>query len=578
MSSPTTITSKSNPRKRGKKKRSPRRGPPEFSLSAPLQGGDALFHSFFDHAGSGFALTSPDGHFIKVNPALCSMFGYPESEILSLCMENMMVPDQWNRLTKWCQEILAGKQGHAQITLEYRHRSGKTVRALLSLSLVADKAGKASGFLVQVQDISDLIRIETELEGSRQRYRALSDATFEAVFISSKGVCIDANRTASIMFDTPHEKLIGIFGTDVIAPEYRSRVRKNMLSGYEEPYHAVALKKDGTRFHVMIQGKMVWVGGREVRVTVLRDIDAQVKAEAALRENERHLRSLMESASNFVLFRLRHRPETPYRPRRIFVSPSIGEIVDLTQVFDFQSWLEMLRPDDRDHLLAAGLKMLDTHRLDETVRIRDRSGHGWRWLHIISVAVPDENDSGLFFNGIILDITREVVATRALKAREHELKERTDSLSAVNTALEVLLRKREVDRLEVEEKILANAKSLILPYIDKLKASRLDERQRVYLNLVESNLNEIISPLTRRMSRHYLNFTPMEIQVANMVKAGKTTKDIALILGLSARTIEAVRYAIRRKLGIKKKRSNLRSYLLSIDIDDTFSGANDWPR
>jgi DNA-binding CsgD family transcriptional regulator len=170
------------------------------------------------------------------------------------------------------------------------------------------------------------------------------------------------------------------------------------------------------------------------------------------------------------------------------------------------------------------------------------------------------------------------VATRALKAREHELKERTDSLSAVNTALEVLLRKREVDRLEVEEKILANAKSLILPYIDKLKASRLDERQRVYLNLVESNLNEIISPLTRRMSRHYLNFTPMEIQVANMVKAGKTTKDIALILGLSARTIEAVRYAIRRKLGIKKKRSNLRSYLLSIDIDDTFSGANDWPR
>jgi hypothetical protein len=54
----------------------------------------------------------------------------------------------------------------------------------------------------------------------------LSDATFEAVFISSKGICIDANRTASIMFDTPQEKLIGIFGTDVIAPEYRSRVKE----------------------------------------------------------------------------------------------------------------------------------------------------------------------------------------------------------------------------------------------------------------------------------------------------------------------------------------------------------------
>ena len=100
----------------------------------------------------------------------------------------------------------------------------------------------------------------------------------------------------------------------------------------------------------------------------------------------------------------------------------------------------------------------------------------------------------------------------------------------------------------------------------------MDEHQRVYLNLVESNLNEIISPLSRRMSRHYLHFTPAEIQVANLVKQGKTTKDVARILGLSTRTIEAVRYTIRRKLGIKKKRANLRSYLLAIDGSDTIPG------
>jgi DNA-binding CsgD family transcriptional regulator len=164
--------------------------------------------------------------------------------------------------------------------------------------------------------------------------------------------------------------------------------------------------------------------------------------------------------------------------------------------------------------------------------------------------------------------------TRALKAREKELRERTESLSEVNTALEVLLRKREADRMEVEEKMVTNAKSLILPYLEKLKAGRMDEHQRVYLNLVESNLNEIISPLSRQMSRHYLNFTPSEIQVANLVKQGKTTKDVALILGLSTRTIEAVRYTIRRKLGIKKKRSNLRSYLLSIDGSDTIPGGS----
>ncbi len=426
--------------------------PREFLLCESFQGDDVFFREFFDYSRTGSAVILPDGRFIKVNPALCGMLGYPEKKFLDLRLEN------------------------------------------------------------------------------------------------------------------------------IIAPEYKFLVRENILSGHEEPYHAVAEKKDGTRFHVMIQGKMIRIGDNQVRVAVLRDIKAQEADKAPLWESECHLRSLMESASNFVLFRLCHRPDTPYRPRRIFISPSISEIVDLTQVFDFQSWLKMLRPDDRGLLLAAGLKMLDTRRLDETVRIRDRSGNGWRWLHIISVAVPDETDNRLYFNGIILDITREVEATSALKAREKELKEKTASLSEVNTALEVLLRKREADRMELEEKIVTNAKSLILPYLEKLRASRLDDRQRVYLNLVESNLNEIISPLSRRMSSHFLNFTPMEIQVASLVKAGKSTKEIALILGGSIRTIEAVRYTIRRKLGIKNKSANLRSYLLSLDGADTDYGGNGWMR
>ncbi len=550
-------------------KRSPRHDPPKPISNDPFQDKDALIRALFDQAGTGMAITHLDGRFIRVNSALCTLLGYSEETLLDRRLEDIMAPDQWRQLSELSRDMLTGKPGHKQLTLKCRHKAGKAVRGLLNLAVVADQAGAARHLIVQIQDISNLNRMESELEESRQRYRALADATFEAVFISKKGICIDTNRAASIMFDKPREALIGIFGTDIIAPDYQSRVRENMLSGYEKPYHAVAVKKDGTRFHVMIQGKMIRIDGREVRVTVLRDIDAQVTAEAALRENERHLRSLMESASNFILFRLCHRPETPYRPRRIFISPSIGEIVDLSRVTDFQSWLDMLRPDDRERLLAAGLKMLDTHRLDETVRIRDRSGSGWRWLHIISVAVPEETDNSLFFNGIVLDITKEMEATAALKSREKELKERTESLSEVNTALEVLLQKREADRMEMEEKMLTNTKSLILPYLEKLNASRMDEHQRVYLNLVEANLNEIISPLSRRMSRHYLNFTPAEIQVANLVKQGKTTKDVARILGLSTRTIEAVRYTIRRKLGIKKKRSNLRSYLLAIDGSDT---------
>jgi PAS domain S-box-containing protein len=464
-----------------------------------------------------------------------------------------------------------GKRTQGRITLECRHRNGMSIRCLIHLSIAADHSDPSLRLLLQIQDISTLIRTEAELEGSRQRYRALADATFEAVFISKNGVCIDANQTSSAMFRIPREELIGIFGTDVIAPEFRERVKANMLSGYEDPYHAIAVKRDGTRFHVMIQGKMIRIGNSDMRVTVVRDIDAQVRAQKALEESERHLRALMESASNFVLFRLRHCPDNPCQPERILISPSIAEIVDRSRVADFQSWIKEIHPDDKDKLLRAGRQMLVSRKLDETIRIANHSGNGWRWLHIICTAVCDASDGNMFFNGIILDISGEMKALSALKASERELKARTERLSELNTALEVLLKKREADRVEVEEKILINARSLILPYLDKLKSSRMDARQRVYLELMESNINEILSPLSRRMSRHFMNFTPLEIQVANLVKVGKTTKDIASILVLSARTIESVRYAIRRKLGIKKKRANLRSYLLSIDTADTRS-------
>ena len=217
---------------------------------------------------------------------------------------------------------------------------------------------------------------ERESEEYRQFYQALSDTTFEAVFIFREGICIDANQTASVMFDTPRETLIGIFGAELIAPEFQSQVKKNLFSSNEAPYQAVAMKPDGTRFHVMIQGKMVRIGGSRVRVMMIRDIDAQVKVEAALRENERHLRSLMESASNFVLFRLRNNPENPCQPQHIFVSPSIAEIFDLNNVFDFQSWLKMIHPDDTERLLDAARKMLETHRMDQMVRILGPCGQG----------------------------------------------------------------------------------------------------------------------------------------------------------------------------------------------------------
>ena len=112
---------------------------------------------------------------------------------------------------------------------------------------------------------------------------------------------------------------------------------------------------------------------------------------------------------------------------------------------------------------------------------------------------------------------------------------------------------------------MANFKGLVEPFFEKLKESRLTEDQKAYVNILESNLKDIISPFARHMSSQYLNLTPAEMQIANLIKQGKTTKDIANLLNLSTRTISFHRENIRNKLGLKNQKANLRSYLLSLE-------------
>ena len=99
----------------------------------------------------------------------------------------------------------------------------------------------------------------------------------------------------------------------------------------------------------------------------------------------------------------------------------------------------------------------------------------------------------------------------------------------------------------------------------KIKKSRLDESQRTYIDLIESNLNDIISPFVYEVSSRYLGLTHTEIEVANLIKHGKATKEIADLMYLSINTIQSYRKSIRKKLGINNKKVNLRTYLSSFN-------------
>lgn len=162
------------------------------------------------------------------------------------------------------------------------------------------------------------------------------------------------------------------------------------------------------------------------------------------------------------------------------------------------------------------------------------------------------------------EVQERKLAEKDLKKREKELKELSRHLKEVNTALNVLLKRRAQDKDELEENILSNVKELIGPYISKLRKSNLESYQSTILSIIETNLNEIVSPFTRTLSSQYSNFTPMEIRVANLVRQGKTNKETAKLLGISLNTVLTHRFNLRKKLGLKNTKINLRSHLMSL--------------
>jgi len=162
------------------------------------------------------------------------------------------------------------------------------------------------------------------------------------------------------------------------------------------------------------------------------------------------------------------------------------------------------------------------------------------------------------------DITPLKQAEESLIERELDLELQTQNLEEANTALKVLLKRREEDRQKLEERVLINIRELVSAYIIKLKDTKLAPDQKQYVEIIESHLNDIISPFLHSLYSRYPNLTPKEIQVANLVKEGKTTKEIAQIMIISTSVIDFHRKNIRVKLGLKNKKSNLQTYLLSL--------------
>ena len=287
------------------------------------------------------------------------------------------------------------------------------------------------------------------------------------------------------------------------------------------------------------------------------DITEQKQAEEKMRESEKKYRNLLETTSQGYWM---IDPEL----KNIEVNPSLCKMLGYRPhemlgktPFDF------VDDENRKIFIEQFSKIPTTPHRSYEITLKKKNGKDVNTF-INATTIRDESGEVQGAFALITDITDMKQTEQKLKERERELEIKNIRLEEMNVALKVLLEKKDEDKKKLEGNILSNVNNLVLPYVNKLKNVVLDEKQETYLEVLKSNINEIISEFSNTLLSNYMNLTPAEIQVANLVKQGKQTKEIANLLDVSINTIKSHRESIRKKIGIKNKKANLKSYLLSL--------------
>ncbi len=282
------------------------------------------------------------------------------------------------------------------------------------------------------------------------------------------------------------------------------------------------------------------------------------KMEEKLRETSDRLSVLIEAIPDAIYFK-------DALGRHLTVNKACEELMGLgREKIIGKTDKQLLPPDFAEQCRRSDAEAIKRHKPTLFEEEMTNSEGENVFFETIKVPLLDNKGDVTGLVGISRDITERKQNERALLEKEAQLMTKAKNLEEVNTALRVLLKGRQQDKAVLEEKVLSNVKDLVLPYLEKLKKTSLNSNQRSCIDILESNLKGIVSPFSHRLSSKYFALTPTEIRVANLVKEGRTTKQIADFMNLSSKTIEFHRDNIRKKLGLKYTKANLRTHLLSM--------------
>lgn len=564
-----------------------------------IEAKETRYQGVFENTGLPTAIIEENLLISMVNAKFEELTGYARNEIEEKMSLSQFFEDETiERVRK--QSLGQPADASSEYECRITSRSGKaydmiirfgnissTRQMIVSLTDITSRKQteeeiKKSSKHLQAEHIKD----KKALKKSEERYQMIIENVEDLVFEQDlAGSFTFVNAALIKRFGSSKAELIGMNYRAFTVPEEKQMVKKYYNEIYKtgehrSKLHQTIIRKDGSTFYVDVTSSLIKnrdgnpIGFRGIA----RDITERRRAEKILKEREQQLKEIIEgSPIATIVFDKNHQITHWNKACEELTGIKADDVVGNTKKVAEKLLNQPILPDllvDHDSLEEIsefyGWECRKSKIIKNAYEIElffPNLGAKGKWVCLTMAFLRDPENSIIGVIETLLDVTSQKRAAKNLlkihDALEEKVAERTGEIQEVNIALEVLLKKRENDKQKFEDKVAYSIKEVLIPHIELLKKTSLDKHQKVYLEILEDNFKEIASPFMSRLSDNIQKLTRTEIQVVNLIRQNKITKEIADLMGVSTRTIETHRDNIRKKFGLKNKKINLRSFLLT---------------
>ncbi|MHC4269685.1 MAG: PAS domain S-box protein [Planctomycetota bacterium] len=449
-------------------------------------------------------------------------------------------------------------------------------------------------------DVTEKRFAEQELNQKREQIQLLLDSTGEAIYgVNTDGCCTFVNRSfLKLLGYSNPDQLIGKRMHDVIHykhvdgtlyPVEECKIYLAFLEGKGTHIDdEVFWKVDGSSFPVEYMSYPIFANNKIIgSVVTFSDITERKKTEKELKIlNERLEQRVLERTKELIEEHKKLQRENTIRKKiegalresekkfqdlyenlpdmYLSVDAKTGKVIQCNKTLAKKLGYKvkeivgkerffLYHPDCIEEAKQVFQKFINTGEVNNAeLQMKRRDGSKMEVL-LNATAFRDKDGEILYSRSVYRDITER-------KRLQQLLMDQKRVLEKKNIALSEILGQLEIEKKQIKDNVVANAENLILPIIQKL---RLTGEECKYVQLLQKNLEELVSSFGSRLIENAVKLTTREIEICNMVKNGLTNKEIARLLIISLGTTKRHRNNIRKKLGIINTDMNLASFLNS---------------